>query len=146
MLKSAGDFFSPYFIFTLKSKKLFQEQVTFEDTFCSEAIFSSEPLTIENARDSNWAAHPCAVKFKINTYIGTTLHVGGQDFGSLFFSSTKFSGRTFSKSDVEFMKLLAEWIGHEVTRHEFELSLEKTRDFAVAATKAKSEFLANMSH
>ena len=54
--------------------------------------------------------------------------------------------RAFAGYEKTFLKLTAQWIGHELERTVAEASLHQAKERAEAANRAKSNFLATMSH
>ena len=115
-------------------------------TYCSEALKSSEPLCIESAAETHWSDHPAHTAFQLAAYIGTPVMVGEGIYGTLSFAS--FSPRTdpFKPLDRDLLKLMAQWLGGELERQQAAKDLARARDEALEASRAKSEFLATMSH
>jgi signal transduction histidine kinase len=54
--------------------------------------------------------------------------------------------RAFAGYEKTFLKLTAQWIGHELERKDAEAILYQAKERAEAANRAKSNFLATMSH
>jgi signal transduction histidine kinase len=86
--------------------------------------------------------------------------IGKDVYGVLAFQSSRPRGSAFSLADMEFMRLMAQWIGSEFERERYteqlkayneeiaskSYELAEARDEALEASRLKSEFLATMSH
>ena len=121
-------------------------QLNLEHTYCQDVIESNKILCILSAGSTSWANSTCYQSLKLETYFGTPVFVDGQIYGTLNFSSQARREEPFSVLDKELLRLMAQWVGREIERQQAAITLAKTRDDALAATKAKSEFLATMSH
>ena len=133
---------------------------TLEQTYCRETLQADSPLCFAHAGDSPWATHPCYQAFRLEAYLGTTVVIGHQTYGTLSFSSPTPRPTPFRASDQEFLSLMAQWIGGEMERHQKSAQLQAyatkiehanqelavARDQALEASRLKSEFLATMSH
>ena len=87
-----------------------------------------------------------ASKFPIKAYLGAPIITDEGIFGTLNFNSPKISKRPFSENDLDLLRLIARWIGSEITAEKSRTDLIEARDKAESAARAKSEFLATMSH
>ncbi|MGB3203913.1 MAG: response regulator [Crinalium sp.] len=117
-----------------------------EEIYCHEILHAKEPVSFEHAATCEWGNHACYQKFKLESYIGTPVYVAGKVYGTLNFSSTQPRQKLFKQVDKELLKLMAQWVGSTIERTLSAEELAKTRDQAIAGTKAKAEFLATMSH
>src|SRR6185295_9700918 len=70
----------------------------------------------------------------------------GAIYGALSFSGQAPRTRAFTGYEKTFLKLTAQWIGHELERQDSETTLQQAKESAEAANRAKSDFLATMSH
>ena len=104
------------------------------DTFCRDTMRIREPLGFEQASTGRQQWHPCYLKFKLEAYLGTPVHVGDQIYGTLNFSD--FQPRTipFAPVDRELIQLMARWVGS---------ALEQER--MVAAARRQQTLLAHVS-
>ncbi|HMN59256.1 MAG TPA: PAS domain S-box protein, partial [Anaerolinea sp.] len=137
-----------------------QAQMEIGHTFSRETLRANEPLGIENVQASDWANHPAAIEGNIQAYLGTPVMIGKEVYGVLAFQSSRPRGSAFSLADMEFMRLMAQWIGSEFERERYTEQLKayneeiasksnelaEARDEALEASRLKSEFLATMSH
>ncbi|MEA5467178.1 response regulator [Leptothoe sp. PORK10 BA2] len=117
-----------------------------DNTYCQHVISNKKNLCILAAGDTSWRNSTCYQNLKIEAYFGTPVLVEGQVYGTLNFSSQTKRNKAFSALDKELLLLMAQWVGREIERKQAAITLAKTRDDALAATKTKSEFLATMSH
>jgi PAS domain S-box-containing protein len=117
-----------------------------ERTYCHETARSRSPLYFESLEVSGLRQPPRYGPFEIQAYIGTPIVVAGAVYGTLSFSSSNPLQEPFRAVDRELLKLMAQWIGGEIERHQTAVHLAVARDRALAATRAKSDFLATMSH
>jgi PAS domain S-box-containing protein len=130
------------------------------ETFATEVLRRHEVLAITDAALEGWADHPAHKHHGLAAYIGAPVDVAGRLFGVLSFSSPHPRREAFRDADVDFLRLMARWVGGELERDSVTDALEDAnRALAEAAerahelarvaddaSKAKSEFLAAMSH
>jgi PAS domain S-box-containing protein len=129
-------------------------------TYCHQVVTNRAPLCIEHAGASEWKVHPGYEIAHWETYLGVPIFVDNQVYGTLGFSSLTPRTTPIKRSDMEFLNLMALWIGGEIEseQHMKQLTLyaseiemkneelAQARDQALDASRLKSEFLAMMSH
>ncbi|MEG4027891.1 MULTISPECIES: response regulator [unclassified Microcoleus] len=99
-----------------------------KQTFCCEALDTNEPLTIQHTGTSKWCYHPAYLAFGIEAYIGTRVLVAGKVYSTLSFSSKSRRADNFKSAHLELLKLMAQWIGSEIERHEAEVALQASEE------------------
>ncbi|MBJ7539040.1 PAS domain S-box protein [Marinomonas transparens] len=95
-----------------------------EDTYCVHTLKSDTPTSYYHTALSEICDHPCYKSFGLEAYIGVVVYVDGERWGTLNFSSPNPKGQPFGDDDDELMKLLSQWVGNEITRHRWEVSLK----------------------
>lgn len=99
------------------------------DTYCSIALQGNDVLAIASMGESEHAAHPCYPLFALESYIGTSIWVAEQRFGTLCFASSEPHRSAFDEADKEFMRLFARWIGATLERLQHEEHIRNTQRF-----------------
>jgi len=97
-------------------------------TLCCEALDTNEPLTIQHTDTSKWRYHPAYLALGIEAYIGTRVLVAGKVYSTLSFSSKSPRADSFKSAHVELLKLMAQWIGSEIERHQAEVALQASEE------------------
>jgi PAS domain S-box-containing protein len=118
----------------------------FEKTYCSIAFAQNDPVAIQYMAESEYATHPCYREFGLESYIGSPIWVAGKKYGTINFSSPSKRPVPFSENDIDFMRLVARWVGTTLERFANEKQLIAAREEAENATRAKTDFLSTMSH
>jgi diguanylate cyclase (GGDEF)-like protein/PAS domain S-box-containing protein len=95
------------------------------DTFCDEVVRTNRLVAFEHAGASEWRHHPAYAAFGAEVYFGAPVWVGGAVWGTLCFTSGTPRAVEFTTSDKEFLRLMAQWVGGELTRREAERALQK---------------------
>ncbi len=90
------------------------------ETYCSLTLQQDSVLAIEAMQVSAYATHPCYELFALESYIGSTIWVNGQRYGTLNFSCSEPHPTSFDESDREFMRLFARWVGSTLERQQQE--------------------------
>ena len=116
------------------------------DTYCSLVLENKNPVAIPYMGKSEYAKHPCYAKFNLESYIGAPVKVNGKIFGTINFSSPRANHKGFSKYDLQFITLLANWVGSTFSRKLYEEELIEAKKRAEEASIAKEQFLSTMSH
>ncbi|PTS84942.1 hypothetical protein DBR00_03845 [Pseudomonas sp. HMWF032] len=101
------------------------------DTYCSIALRSTDVLAIAAMSQSEHATHPCYPLFALESYIGTSVWVAGQRFGTLCFAASS-ARSSFDDADEEFMRLFARWVGATLERLQHEEQTREARRFLQA--------------
>ncbi|MEG4503764.1 PAS domain S-box protein [Microcoleus sp. F8_C2] len=99
-----------------------------KQTLCCEALDTNEPLTVEHIGTSKWRYHPAYLALGMKAYIGTRVLVAGKVHSTLSFSSKSPRAKRFKSAHVELLKLMAQWIGSEIERHEAEAALQASEE------------------
>lgn len=84
--------------------------------------------------------------FPIKAYLGAPITTDDGVFGTLNFNSPKSTKRPITDTDLDLLKLIARWLGAEISAENSRKQLIEAKEKAELAAKAKSEFLATMSH
>ncbi|MEM1169503.1 MAG: response regulator [Cyanobacteria bacterium P01_H01_bin.35] len=110
---------------TLDVKVKSGDEFDLDKTFCSETFRSGKLVCFESAQNSKWSEHEAYNAFPLEAYIGTSVIVGKKPYGSLCFTSFSKRTKPFKDSDRQIIKLMAQWVGNEIERQQYEISLEK---------------------
>jgi diguanylate cyclase (GGDEF)-like protein/PAS domain S-box-containing protein len=106
------------------------------NTYCRETLQSKDPIGFENASESTWRTHPCFEAFKLEAYLGIPVIAGGLLYGTLNFSSLTPHPVHFSSTDKELIKLMAQWVGSEISRQQAEQALFEEKERAQVTLKS----------
>jgi len=85
------------------------------NTYYVHTLSSDLPTSYHHTAMSDIKEHPCYQGFGLEAYIGVVLYVNGKRWGTLNFSSPNPKSQPFSDDDLEVMKLLAQWVGNEMS-------------------------------
>ena len=107
-------------------------------TYCTVTLKTDGPVSFEHAADTEWKSHPCYLKFKLEAYLAVAVHVGGKPYGTLNFSSQEPRKLLFNDTDLEILKLMAQWVGSELERQHAEDALR--------ANEASLVYAQHMAH
>ena len=100
------------------------EQRQLEETYCHFTLDRNEPMTV--FRDMPPGERPAQAE-AIASYVGSTLVVAGEVWGTLCFVDSGSRPAT-TTADRAFVDLLSQWIGRLLERHQYEETLATKRD------------------
>jgi len=115
-------------------------------SYCEWTIQSREAITFSSPDQSDWSPPSEELLGTPQAFAAIAIHMNGAVYGTLSFSSKTPRTRVFAGYEKTFLKLTAQWIGHELERKDAEVCLQQAKERAEAASRAKSNFLATMSH
>lgn len=88
------------------------QRFSVDTTFCARTLNNAYVTSFHNAgKDDEWSCHPAYKSFALESYIGTTVKVNGEIFGTLNFSSPEPKSRPFSTQDHQLVQMTSQWIG-----------------------------------
>jgi len=117
-----------------------------DKTYCDITFNSPEALVISNVEKSEFKDHPAVDFLGIHSYIGCSINVHGEKFGTVNFSNRQAVEKPFTEADKDLVNLIGSWISVMMERQLEAEELKESKDAAERANQAKSSFLANMSH
>ncbi|MCP1319670.1 GAF domain-containing protein [Halomonas sp. 707B3] len=102
------------------------------NTYCDMTLKRNGVLAVHNVGMSDVRHHPCYDTFGLEAYIGCSIQLGEQLFGTVSFSSAMPRPQAFTETDTILLKLLSHWIGSVLERQQVDA--------------LKNEFVSTVSH
>ncbi|MEM8965025.1 MAG: response regulator [Bacteroidota bacterium] len=121
-------------------------QFALQEMYCSISYANDDIFARTSMGRSEYQSHPAYQRFQLETYVGSPLWVGGEKYGTISFFSPEERLSPFTENEVDFMRLVARWVGTTLERSYHERQLVAAREQAEEATQAKTDFLSTMSH
>lgn len=100
------------------------------ETYCVLTLGADDVVAIPHVGESGHARHPCYLKTGLEAYIAAPIQVGGTVYGTVNFSSPMPYSRDFDEGDLEFMRLLARWVGSFLERQRAEAEVLAAKEAA----------------
>ena len=97
-------------------------------SICTQTLKVTSPIAIEHLTNSEWKDGPDCFLLGFESYLGTSLFVGGQKFGTICFMDYEPFRGHFSEADKHFLLLMARWITRELERQNSELVLQNQEE------------------
>ncbi|MXN65719.1 diguanylate cyclase [Stappia sp. GBMRC 2046] len=85
-------------------------------TYCRKVVETGKPVTVEFGGYNDFSLHMNYEDLGRESYIGAPLVVDGETYGTLCFCSASPRAKPFSDTDKEILRLLSDWIAHEIGR------------------------------
>lgn len=104
-------------------------------TYCSITCEKNRAIGMHQVGQSERAGHPCYVDMGLETYIGAPVRVREKVYGTVSFSSPSPRAQPFSQYDLEFIEILANWVGYSIEKREISEALEVSQKKARAALR-----------
>ena len=84
-------------------------------TYCIHVLNAGQPVGFHYAGQSEIQNHPCYQDFGLEAYIGGTIFLDGEVYGTLNFSSSSPCA-PFTRDDLVFVQLIADSVGSQVAQ------------------------------
>ncbi|MDP3696811.1 MAG: ATP-binding protein [Candidatus Taylorbacteria bacterium] len=82
------------------------------ETYCDITVKTDDVVAISAMATSQYKAHVCYQKFKLESYLGVPIKVSGKLFGTLTFLSPEAHRPEFSENDKDFVRLMGKWVSN----------------------------------
>jgi len=96
-----------------------------EESFCRKTFNSEGLVGVEHATSEGWDDDPAYERFGLQCYLGGTIRVGGETFGTLCFADTAARDEPFTDTEEVFVELLTQWVTHELEQRRNQERLEQ---------------------
>ncbi len=146
LMKVSGDVYEVQHIVSNELKTPPDGRYPVAGSYCGWTIQSREPMTFCSPAESDWRPPSKDPLLAPQAFAGVTILVNEAVYGALCLSSATPRRRPFAGYEKTFLKLCAQWIGHELEREAAEAKIRRAKEQAETANRAKTEFMATMSH
>ncbi len=99
------------------------------DTYCSLVYAADGPVSFHSAADGGVKDHPAYQEQGIESYIGVPVFVDDHRYGTLNFSRPESRDAPITDAEESFVRIIAQWVGTELTRQQRQEELERTGQF-----------------
>lgn len=101
--------------------------VPLEATYCQYTIDGEGPLIVTDAETSAVIEQEVYEFSGLSCYLGATVTVDGERYGTICFADEAASRESFDEGDVAFLEVLADVIGHELAQKQKRERLQSER-------------------
>jgi PAS domain S-box-containing protein len=107
---------------------------TFElgGTYCDITLKAEKTISIDEMSTSKHKAHPCYGNFNLESYIGASYSVNGKVQGTVNFTSQEAHEKPFTEYDIDFVTLVARWVGTIIENHETRKAIKEEQSILEA--------------
>lgn len=104
------------------------------DSYCRQTIKTDRVVAIRDALAAGWEDDPAYKRFNLGCYIGTTITVNNDLYGTVFFASETPREHPFTDADRTFVRLMSQLVSYELERNHAQQELqqqnERLKEFA----------------
>jgi signal transduction histidine kinase len=104
------------------------EQADLANSYCKPTISSEEMVVMNDVGESAFADDSAFDTFGLECYLGAKLEVGDAVHGTICFADTEPRATPIRETEEAFVKLLAEWLNHELDHQRRQQSLERQNE------------------
>mgnify|MGYP000628052883 CR=1 FL=1 len=115
-----------------------------DEAYCQRTVTVDGPLAVQDAAASAAVTERAIDAFGLGSYIGATVAVDGEPFGTVCFAAETEREDAFTEAEEIFLELLAKLIGQALERRAYERELEARAD-RLEREKARFEGIAETS-
>lgn len=118
------------------------------DTYCRDTLRALAPTGFEQASVGPSHRHPCYLKFKLETYLGAPIRIGGEVFGTLNFSDLRPRPTPFTSVDFELIQLMAQWVGTTIEQDRTTAAVQRQHTLLTHASRLNilGEMASGLAH
>ena len=87
---------------------------TLRGTYSAKLLGSSGTVAVPDAAERGWTDDPAYEKFGLDACLGTTVHVGGEEYGTLCFAAERPLENGFSNAERTFLDVMGQWVEYEL--------------------------------
>jgi signal transduction histidine kinase len=113
-------------------------------TYCKRTVDQEAAVVISDAAtDDQWAESDAFDETELQCYVGAPIIVDGEIYGTLCFGSKQPQTETTTENHQLTVETLAQWVGYEIDRHQYERELKRQIDRLEEFTGVVSHDLRN---
>ncbi|ELZ23654.1 response regulator receiver modulated GAF sensor protein [Halosimplex carlsbadense 2-9-1] len=109
------------------------------ETYCRRVLESDGLVAVDDAPTAGWTDDRAYEIYDLDSYVGTTVTVGDERYGTLCFAAREARDRSFSEAERTFLELTAQWIGYELEREQCQAQLAALNEMSRDLMDAEGE-------
>ena len=98
------------------------------ETLCELVVDADRVVSFDGGAAGDITDHPAYRTRDVESYLGAPVVVDGEQYGTLSFSRSTSRGEPFIESDETFVRVLAQWVGKELSRRRQRVRAHANRD------------------
>jgi PAS domain S-box-containing protein len=106
------------------------ESAPLSQTYCRRTVGSDHTFVVEDAVEEGWENDPAYEAFGLGCYVGGTVTVDGDEWGTLCFAAGADQTHQFDETERAFVELLVQWISYELRGEVVEQKLRQLNETA----------------
>ncbi|WP_436934190.1 bacterio-opsin activator domain-containing protein [Halovenus marina] len=99
------------------------------EAYCRHTIDADAPLAVADTEAAGYGDDPAYERFGLGCYLGATITVEGEQFGTVCFADEHPRERPFTEREATFLELLTDWIGALLEQRRYERRLSRQQAF-----------------
>ena len=93
-------------------------------SYCRRTVEASSPVALSNVPEQGWSEDPAYLEHGLACYLGTTIFVRGEVYGTVCFADYEARDAEFDAGEKAFVELIARLLGRELEANEHERRIE----------------------
>ena len=146
LAKVDGDKYEIQQVVGREQNQLLGKRYPLRGSYCEWTTQFREAIAFASPEAADWRPPAPDALGPLQAFAGITIRVNGAIYGTLSFVGSAPRDNAFVGYEKTFLKLAAQWIGHELERQDSETRLHRAKERAEEANRAKSDFCTTMSH
>lgn len=91
--------------------------VPLSESYCRKTIADPEgTMAVSDAAEEGWKGDPAYERFGLGSYVGTTVSIDGELYGTLCFADVTPRSDPISDEEIILVEMLGDWLTYELTR------------------------------
>jgi len=99
------------------------------EAYCRRTLGEEQPLAVSDAVAEGWGEDPAYERFGLDCYLGATIYVDGEQYGTVCFADTEPRGTPFTDRERTFVDVVTNWIHYLLEQQAYEREVEQQRAF-----------------
>jgi PAS domain S-box-containing protein len=95
-----------------------------QTSYCRRTVEASSPVALSNVPEQGWSEDPAYLEHGLACYLGTTIFVRGEVYGTVCFADHEARDAEFDAGEKAFVELIARLLGRELEANEHERRIE----------------------
>ena len=94
-------------------------------SYCRRTVEANSPVALSNVPEQGWSDDPAYLEHGLSCYLGTTIFVRGEVYGTVCFADHEPRNTEFDAEEKAFVELIARLLGRELEANEHERRIEQ---------------------